>query len=52
MKTRITALMLALSLTAVPALAQGFDMGTLTPTLDFPEPTSEPVTQGTVGINK
>ncbi|WP_306115795.1 MULTISPECIES: hypothetical protein [unclassified Roseovarius] len=52
MKTPLIAFALALSLTAAPVVAQGFDMGSLTPTLDFPKPTTEPVSQDRSTLNK
>ncbi len=51
MKSSLTAIILALSLSAAPAMAQGFDIGTLTPTLDFPEPSSEPVSKDRSTLN-
>ena len=52
MKTPLIVLVFALSLTTAPVLAQGFDMGSLTPTLDFPEPAPEPVSQDRSGVDK
>ncbi|WP_299852415.1 hypothetical protein [uncultured Roseovarius sp.] len=52
MKNPLIALAVALSLTAAPVMAQSFDMGSLTPTLDFPEPKPEPVSKNNSGINK
>ncbi|MFD1160614.1 hypothetical protein [Roseovarius aestuarii] len=52
MKNPLIAFVVALSLTASPVMAQSFDMGSLTPTLDFPEPNPEPVTQDRTGIDK
>ncbi len=52
MKTPLIAFAVALSLTAAPALAQSFDMGSLTPTLDFPKPTTEPVSKDRSTLNK
>ena len=51
MKPSLLAFAVALSLTAAPVMAQGFYMGTLTPTLDFPEPTSEPVSKDRSTLN-
>ena len=52
MKTPLIAFVVALSLSAAPGLAQGFTLGSLTPTLDFPEPVSEPVSQDRSDLNK
>lgn len=52
MKTPLIALAVALSLTAAPTLAQGFSVGSLTPTLDFPEPVSEPVSKDKSTLNE
>ena len=52
MKSPLIALALALSLAAAPGVAQNFDLGSLTPTLDFPEPAPEPVSQDKVDLNK
>lgn len=52
MKTPLIAFALALSLTAAPVVAQSFDMGSLTPTLDFPKPPAEPVSQDRLAPNK
>lgn len=52
MKTPVIALVMALSLTAAPVVAQGFDMGNLTPTLDFPAPSTETVSKDISGIEK
>lgn len=52
MKTTVIAIVAAVSLSVSPVLAQSFDMGTLTPTLDFPKPAPEPVSQDTSGIDK
>jgi len=49
MKPILTALVLALSLplAAAPAVALG-DLGSVTPSITFPEPAPKPVTQGTI----
>ena len=52
MKKPLIALVVALSLSAAPVIAQSFDMGSLTPTLDFPEPSPEPVSKDRSGIDK
>ncbi len=52
MKTSLIAFLFAFSLTAAPVVAQRFDMGSLTPTLDFPKPTSEPVSKDHSTLNK
>lgn len=49
MKPLVTALLL--SLAAAPALAQSVDMSSVFRPLDFPEPTSETVTQDDAGID-
>lgn len=49
MKPFMTAIFL--SLAAAPAMAQSVDMSSLFPPLDFPEPTSETVTQDDAGID-
>ncbi|WP_198389330.1 hypothetical protein [Roseovarius faecimaris] len=49
MKRLITALVL--SFAASSAVAQSVDMSSLFPPLDFPEPTSEIVTQDDTGID-
>ena len=48
----VVALVAALSLTAAPVMAQGFSINSVTPTLDFPDPKPEPVSQGKISINK
>lgn len=48
MKAILTALVLSLSLAAAPAMAIGLDLGTVTPSITFPEPALQPVTQGTI----
>lgn len=52
MKQLLTVLLMTLSVS--PALAGSIDMGTLTPTLTYPEPTPAPapVTKGNAGINQ
>ena len=50
MKPLVTAVLL--SLVAVPALAQSVNVGGMLPTLTYPEPAPEPVTQDDSGINK
>lgn len=54
MKPFATALVLtlALSLVTAPVVAQGIDMGSLTPVLTYPEPKPVPVTKDTSGIDK
>ena len=37
---------------ASPALSQNVDMSSMTPTLTYPEPTTEPVSQEASDINK
>lgn len=48
MKPMLTALSLVLACATGPALAFGIDTTTLTPTISFPEPAPQPVTQGTL----
>ena len=50
--TQTIAVVLALSVTAAPVLAQSLSIGGLTPTLDFPEPAPEPVSKDVNGIDK
>ena len=52
MKPYITALALALSLVTAPAQAFSLDMSGLFPTLTYPEPAPQPVTQGATGIDQ
>ena len=52
MKTSVIALVVALIFSNTPMMAQSFDLGSLTPTLDFPEPSPEPVTKEDSGIDK
>lgn len=47
----VAALALALTL-AAPAQAFNIDMSSLFPTLTYPEPAPQPVTQGNTGIDK
>ena len=49
MKPLVTALLV--SLAAAPAMAQSVDVSSLFPTLTYPEPAPEPVTQDDVGID-
>ncbi|MET4103728.1 hypothetical protein ABIE58_003174 [Roseovarius sp. MBR-78] len=51
MKHVLTALAIILTL-AAPAQAFSITMDSLTPTITYPEPAPQPVTQGTTGINK
>ncbi|MEO3413173.1 hypothetical protein AAFO92_00815 [Roseovarius sp. CAU 1744] len=51
MKNALIAFALALTLNAAPVTAQGLNMGSLTPTMDFPEPTSEPVSKDHSTLN-
>ena len=51
-KPALTAITLAVSLAAAPAVAFSIDASGLIPTLTYPEPAPQPVTQGTGGIDK
>lgn len=53
MKTSpFAALAVALSLTLMPSFAQAITISTITPTLDFPEPVDEPVSQDKTNLNQ
>jgi len=52
MKPALTALALALALAAAPAGAFSVDASGLFPTLGYPDPAPQPVTQGTAGIGR
>ncbi len=52
MKQTLTALVLSVALTATPALAFNIDASTITPTISFPDPAPQPVTQGTTKLFK
>ena len=54
MKPVLVALTLALSMSAaaIPAQAFNVDMGSLTPTLTYPDTAPEPVTRDQGGIDK
>lgn len=51
MKTYLTALALALAVVASPVLAQNVDMSSMTPTLTYPKPATEPASQNISGVN-
>ena len=52
MKTPVFALLFALAVTSVPTLALSFDLNPVTPTLDFPEPSPEPVSQDKTDLDE
>jgi len=52
MKPAVIALALTLSLGTAPAQAFSLDMSGLLPTLTYPEPVPQPVTQGKTGVDK
>jgi len=52
MKPALTALALALALAAAPAGAFSVDASGLFPTLGYPDPAPQPVTQGTAGTGR
>lgn len=52
MKYAANLLTLALLSLASPALAQSVDMSSMTPTLSYPEPSTEPVSQEDLDLNK
>ncbi|MEX0316334.1 MULTISPECIES: hypothetical protein [unclassified Ruegeria] len=52
MKPLMIALSLTLATMAAPVMALSVDMSNLTPTLTFPEPAPEPVSQDAVIISK
>jgi len=52
MKPAFTALALALTIAVAPAQAFSLDISGMFPTLTFPEPAPQPVTQGDAGIDK
>jgi hypothetical protein len=52
MKTALTALALALTFAAAPATAFNVDASGLFPTLSYPDPAPQPVTQGAAGIGR
>jgi len=52
MKPALTALALfSITLAASPAAAFSLDLSSLFPTLTYPEPAPQPVTQGTSGMD-
>ncbi len=50
MKTLITVLLI--SVTSTPAFAFGIDVGSITPSITYPEPTPAPVTRDATGVEK
>ncbi|MFB9148587.1 hypothetical protein [Roseovarius ramblicola] len=52
MKPTLTALAIGLTLAAAPAAAFNVDMSSLFPTLTYPEPAPQPVTQGPAGMDR
>jgi hypothetical protein len=52
MKPALTALALALTFAAAPAMAFNVDASGLFPTLSYPDPAPQPVTQGAAGIGR
>ncbi len=52
MKPSMIALIAALTLCALPATAMNFDLGSLTPSLDFPAPESDTVAKDVSDISE